>query len=422
MKNILLIEDNKATANLLVQEIRYQIPDVNVLISYTYKEALKYILDKSIKIDFAIIDLNLPDVDDGEIVKLVLSKGIKSIVYSAALNQDLILDILQDGIIAFIEKGGKTSINSLIRHLKTSLKTNEINILIVDDSTVQLNLLKDIVEEIGFNVYVSKDGLEGYKFLETHPEIKFSLVLTDYNMPNVDGVEFTLKLRKKYTIEELGIIVLSGSDLEDISTKFLKIGANDFINKPYKKIEIKTKINTALESLSLFEEIRDMANKDFLTGAYNRRFFYDSGTAIFLKAKREKRDICIAMLDIDKFKNINDTYGHDIGDVAIKEVSRILNQILRKSDLMARFGGEEFCVLLENISLEDTTHLFEKIRDTFEKNIFTIADIEVQFTVSIGVFYGIQNTLDDMIKIADNGLYFCKQNGRNQVAINKLEI
>jgi len=422
MKNILLIEDNKATANLLVQEIRYQIPDVNVLISYTYKEALKYILDKSIKIDFAIIDLNLPDVEDGEIVKLVLSKGIKSIVYSAALNQDLILDILQDGIIAFIEKGGKTSINSLIRHLKTSLKTNEINILIVDDSIVQLNLLKDIVEEIGFNVYVSKDGLEGYKFLETHPEIKFSLVLTDYNMPNVDGVEFTLKLRKKYTIEELGIIVLSGSDLEDISTKFLKIGANDFINKPYKKIEIKTKINTALESLSLFEEIRDMANKDFLTGAYNRRFFYDSGTAIFLKAKREKRDICIAMLDIDKFKNINDTYGHDIGDVAIKEVSRILNQILRKSDLMARFGGEEFCVLLENISLEDTTHLFEKIRDTFEKNIFTIADIEVQFTVSIGVFYGIQNTLDDMIKIADNGLYFCKQNGRNQVAINKLEI
>jgi diguanylate cyclase (GGDEF)-like protein len=240
-------------------------------------------------------------------------------------------------------------------------------------------------------------------------------------MPNVDGVEFTLKLRKKYTIEELGIIVLSGSDMEDISTKFLKIGANDFINKPYKKIEIKTKINTALESLSLFEEIRDMANKDFLTGTYNRRFFYDSGTAIFLKAKREKRELCIAMFDIDKFKSINDTYGHDVGDVAIKEIAKILNQTLRKSDLMARFGGEEFCVLLENISLEDATNLFEKIRNTFENNLLIIGDIELRFTVSIGVFYGINDTLDDMIKIADNGLYFCKNNGRNQVAINQIE-
>lgn len=422
MKNILIIEDNKTTASLLLQEITYKIPNVNVLISYTYKEALKYILDKNTQIDFAIIDLNLPDVEEGEIVKLVLSKEIRSIVYSAALNQDLILNILQDGIIAYIEKGGSASINSLIRHLKTSLKTNEINILIVDDSSVQLNLLKSMVEEIGFNVYTAKDGLEGYQFLEDHPEIKFSLVLTDYNMPNVDGVEFTLKLRKKYTLEELGIIVLSASDMEDISTKFLKIGANDFINKPYKKIEIKTKINTALESLSLFEEIRDMANKDFLTGTYNRRFFYDSGTAIFLKAKREKRELCIAMFDIDKFKNINDTYGHDVGDIAIKEIAKVLNQTLRKSDLMARFGGEEFCVLLENITLEDATNLFEKIRDTFEKNLVIIDDIQIQFTVSIGVFYGIQDTIDEMIKVADNGLYFCKNNGRNQIAINKTEV
>ncbi len=88
---------------------------------------------------------------------------------------------------------------------------------------------------------------------------------------------------------------------------------------------------------------------------------------------------------------------------------------------MARFGGEEFCVLLENISLEDATNLFEKIRHTFEKNILTIGDIELTFTVSIGVFYGMKDTIDEMIKIADNGLYFCKANGRNQVAINKME-
>ncbi|MDD2698060.1 MAG: diguanylate cyclase [Arcobacteraceae bacterium] len=421
MKNILIIEENKTIANLLAQEIRYKIENINVLISHSYEEVLKYIFDKDTKIDFAILDLNFPDAKDGEIVKLTLAKNIRSIIYSASFNQDLILDILQDGIITYIEKGGNKSINTVIRHLQTALKTDETNILIVDNSIAQPSILKSMIEEIGFNVYTAKDGSEAYDFVENNPQIKFSLVLTHFNMPNIDGIELTLKLRKKYTIEELGIIVLSASDMEDISTKFLKIGANDFINKPYRKIEIKTKINTVLENLSLFEEIRDMANKDFLTGAYNRRFFYDSGTAIFLKAKREKRDLCVAMFDIDKFKNINDTHGHDIGDVAIKEVATILHQTLRKSDLIARFGGEEFCVLLENISREDAITLFEKIRDIFEKNILNVNNIEVRFTVSIGIFYGIQETIDDMIKIADNGLYFCKEHGRNQVAINKID-
>jgi len=122
------------------------------------------------------------------------------------------------------------------------------------------------------------------------------------------------------------------------------------------------------------------------------------------------------MFDIDKFKNINDTYGHDIGDIAIKEVAHILSSHLRESDLIARFGGEEFCVLLQDISKDDVIKLFTKIRKVFEDNIIQIDDLSISYTVSIGLCYGLEKTLEDMIKVADNGLYYCKNNGRNQIA------
>jgi diguanylate cyclase (GGDEF)-like protein len=126
------------------------------------------------------------------------------------------------------------------------------------------------------------------------------------------------------------------------------------------------------------------------------------------------------MFDIDKFKNINETYGHDVGDIAIKEVAKILHTSLRKSDLIARIGGEEFCVLLQNTNLQNAKSIFEKIRSMFENNIIYIDNIQLSYTVSIGVRYGLDETLEDMIKKADEQLYYCKEHGRNQVSISDI--
>jgi len=144
---------------------------------------------------------------------------------------------------------------------------------------------------------------------------------------------------------------------------------------------------------------------------------FESGTAIFLKARRKESPIAVAMLDIDKFKNINDTYGHDVGDIAIKEIKKILDKNLRTSDLMARFGGEEFCILLEEISLEDTQKVFEKIRKSFEENINDAERTEIAYTVSIGIEYAMADSLEEMVRLSDEALYFAKENGRNQVKI-----
>ncbi|MDA3908341.1 MAG: diguanylate cyclase, partial [Sulfurimonas sp.] len=200
--------------------------------------------------------------------------------------------------------------------------------------------------------------IEALKILEKNKNI--SLVLTDYEMPNMDGLELTFRLRKKYKKDQLGIIAISIVEEQNIISKFLKIGANDFINKKFTHNEIVTRINANLELLDLFGQIKDMANKDFLTGAYNRRYFFDTGNYIYTKSKRNKTPLAVAMIDIDKFKNINDKYGHDTGDVAIQETTKILNNNLRASDLMARFGGEEFCVLLEDITFENVRLLLRR--------------------------------------------------------------
>ena len=417
-RTVLIVDDDRVVLEILEAKLNQSIQNLTILKALTYKDGVKHILNKEIVIDAAVLDLNLPDVETGAIVDFAMKKNIPTIVLTGTMDETLKKALVKNDIVDYIIKGGKRGIDHAIVSVDRILKNKDINILLVDDSAVQLKIAQNILEKMKFNVTTAVDGLEAYGILQ-NSDIKFSLVLTDFNMPKMDGMDLTLKIREEYGKDELGVIVISANDTPEISSQFISVGANDFVNKPYTEIEVMTRINSNLELLELFQKTKDMANKDFMTGAYNRRFFFDSGQAIYGKAKREKKDICVAMFDIDKFKNINDTYGHDVGDVAICEVANILNENLRDSDLMARFGGEEFCVLLENISLEEVERLFEKIRAVFENNIIKINGLEIKFTTSIGICYGMEDDLEEMIKKSDDGLYYCKNNGRNQIAINK---
>jgi len=418
IKTILIVDDDPIIISLLRDKLLLKMKNLNILSAISYKEAVKHILDKTQDIDVSILDLNLPEVASGAIVEYAMKKNIPTLVLTASINDDLKNILLQNQILDYIIKGGKRGIDHAVDSAIRVLKNQGKHILIVDDSSVQLSKTVSILERMKFKIVTATNGLEAYGILH-NSNIKFSLVLTDFNMPKMDGMDLTLKIREEFDKDELSVIVLSASDTPSLSSQFISVGANDFLNKPYSEIELITRINSNLELLELFEKTRDMANKDFMTGSYNRRYFFEVGQTIFAKAKRAQKEIAVAMFDIDKFKNINDTYGHDVGDVAIIEVANILNKHLRQSDLVARFGGEEFCVLLENITLDEIEVLFEKIRLVFEKNIIKVNNLEISFTTSIGICYGIEDDLESMIKKSDDGLYFCKNNGRNQIAINK---
>jgi len=166
-------------------------------------------------------------------------------------------------------------------------------------------------------------------------------------------------------------------------------------------------------------ELQELAYYDPLTGLPNRRFFFEHASLIFEEVKRYEKPLSLLIMDIDRFKKINDTYGHDVGDLVLKTFAGVLRGIVRKSDICARFGGEEFVVLLPNTDLEGARVLAERIRTAVAKNPVEHDSIVIVFTVSIGVSQyrkGMQN-IDELIKEADIALYRAKEGGRNRVEV-----
>ena len=419
MKKILIIDDSKTILNLLKNEVINTIKNAEVLLASSFKEANKVIRNCGGDVFVAVVDINLPDCKDGDAVLLTSSHHIPTIVLTGRDDETLKSLLLKKDVLDYVLKDSAKSIKYVANFVKKIVRNYDTTALVVDDSNLFRKAFRNDLEKLHINVITANDGQEALDIMSSTKE-NISLILTDFNMPKVDGVELTLKLREKYDKDTLAIIALSASDDENILSDFIKAGANDFVTKPHKFTELNVRVNANLDTLDLFQKTKDLANKDFLTGSYNRRYFFEAGEAILDKNDRKEKEIAVATLDIDHFKKVNDTYGHDVGDVAIQEIAKILNKNLRTSDLSARFGGEEYCILLEDISIDDTQVLFEKIRSNFENNEINIKDLSLKYTVSLGIAYGKAKDLDEMIKVSDEALYEAKESGRNKVAIHRV--
>jgi diguanylate cyclase (GGDEF)-like protein len=163
------------------------------------------------------------------------------------------------------------------------------------------------------------------------------------------------------------------------------------------------------------KKFEEQSIRDYMTGAYNRRYFFEVTQKLLLKSKRKEKSVAIVMTDIDDFKYVNDTYGHSAGDLAIIQMKEIFEKNLRESDIFARFGGEEFCLFLDDISKKDVENLFEKIRKEFEVNVIISGYHKFSYTVSFGIAYGVLDSVEEMIQLADKALYKSKENGKNIV-------
>ena len=415
MKKVLVVDDSKTVLNMLKIEIEKH-NDIEPYFAEDYKQTVRLLREHQGKFHAALLDLNLPDAPNGEVVGLANSHNIPTVVLTGKVDDKTQENLLKKDVIDVILKNDPASIKFAVKAISRTLKNYDTTVLLVDDSKVYRSILIKSLEKIKLNVIQATNGEEALNILEDSAN-NITLVITDYEMPKMNGLELTFKIREKFKKDQLGIIVISSAEEQNVVSKFLQFGANDFINKPFTDNDIVTRVNSNLELLDLFGQIKDMANKDFLTGAYNRRYFFDSGESIYGKNKRKKSSLAVAMIDIDKFKNINDTYGHDIGDIAIQEVKKILDKNLRTSDLMARFGGEEFCILLEDITLENAKLLFEKIRKKFEENVIDADGTNISYTVSTGIYFGFADSLEEMIRLSDEALYTAKESGRNRVEI-----
>ncbi len=412
MAKILLVDDSKFIQAVVKESILEKL-EVEIISSYTYKQTDELI--KEHRFDIAIVDINLPDAQNGETIDLTIENKIPTIVLTGGMSKTLKKIIVRKNIVEYITKSDPQTIKYVSTAVARILNNKKTDVMIVDDSKTSRAIMSSYLQKLNINVVEATNGQEALDKLKGCKK-NLSLIITDNEMDVMNGMELTTKLREHYSKDQLAIIAISNAD-KSLASKFLRHGANDFIHKPFTYEEFSSRVNLNLELIDLFRKIKDTANKDFLTDLYNRRYFFERSKNKLSSAKQKNENISVVTVDIDHFKSINDRFGHDVGDIALKEAAYLIKKILRDSDLVARFGGEEFCILLENIELKELQNLMENLRSGFEKNIVKAGPAEFSYTVSIGAYYGLLDSVEDMLKISDENLYEAKNSGRNKVII-----
>jgi diguanylate cyclase (GGDEF)-like protein len=246
------------------------------------------------------------------------------------------------------------------------------------------------------------------------------MVITDLEMPEMDGITLTNEIRKKYSREQLAVIGISGAENGIHSARFIKNGADDFLRKPFCPEEFYCRITQNIESLNNITKIQHAANTDYLTDLSNRRAFFRNASQRIAEYIKRNVHYCLAVIDIDYFKKVNDNYGHDAGD----QILKLLALYMRKhfgAGLTARLGGEEFAVLLHGL---DSDQLYNKL-DDFRREIavssLPAGDTQISITISIGVVFDSKDELSTQMSEADSALYLAKDQGRNQIVISGSE-
>jgi diguanylate cyclase (GGDEF)-like protein len=384
-----------------------------VVAALTYADTRAAVEQAPTPFDIALVDVVLPDAPDGEAVGWLVEKGISCVVFTGVFSEDLRERLLAQRAIDYVIKDTPSSLDYLIGLVERLQRNRETKVLVVDDSKTARSYVCSLLKSYKFPVVEASSAEAGLKALEADPSIR--LVITDYYMPEMDGVEMVRRMRIKHAADTLAIIGVSSGGGSALSAKFIKHGANDFLNKPFLPEEFFCRVTQNVRMLDMVQRLTDMATRDALTGIHNRRYFFDVGAALFASAKREHLSLTAAIIDVDFFKDVNDTYGHDAGDKVLRHVAALLRRMCRQTDVVVRFGGEEFAILAVNMDTANVRPFFEGLRAAIESETVTHQKKSIPVTASFGVCHGAEATLEAMLKLADEALYRAKETGRNRV-------
>jgi len=299
-------------------------------------------------------------------------------------------------------------------------------VLIVDDDPLLCERLEALVESAGFQVRAVSNGAAALAALRKDGA---SIVITDLHMPDMDGLTLCRTVRAERFDRYIYMVLLTAQDAETVLLEGLAAGADDFVSKRVSPAQLIARLRTAQRILGLEQSLRNMieeksrlATTDALTGASNRRYFTRHLGREIQRSRRDGLDVSLLLLDIDHFKQINDRYGHAVGDEVLREFARRISASLpRKSDWHARLGGEEFAIVLGETAVRDATEVAEHVCKQIAGTAFTVSCGSIPVTVSIGVsgtevvLPPSEASVDHLLEIADRCLYASKDAGRNRV-------
>jgi diguanylate cyclase (GGDEF)-like protein len=406
--DILLVEDSVALSTLLIQRLEQE-TGARVFRCGSLEEARVKLTDQ--RFTLALTGLNLPDAPKGEILGLLAEHRVPVLVFTATFDADARKRYAEKKVIDYIVKDGNGTVDTVVKTVNRILTNGEFSVLVVDDARSARSGLVEILQRQNFRVTEAHSGRQALEFLES--DMVIDLVITDYHMPDMDGYELTRRIRQTRSSEDLRIVGVSSSTDRLLSASFLKAGASDFIYRPFVPEELQCRIDNNIETLKQLGRLRHLAERDYLTGLANRRYFFEKMRSIEAAAETGS----IALLDIDHFKAVNDTYGHDAGDRVLKQISDVLKELCgRPKHIAARLGGEEFAIYLRNADAFQAHSFCERIRKEIEDTTVATSGRDISVTVSIGVVeMEAGESIDNQLHAADQLLYMAKANGRNRV-------
>ncbi|MBI3269484.1 MAG: diguanylate cyclase [Planctomycetes bacterium] len=303
-----------------------------------------------------------------------------------------------------------------------SVEPKAYRILAVDDEAGNLDLLRRRLSRQGYEVPIASSASEAAaEIADRMPD----MVLLDINMPEVSGLDFLKQLRASPKTLLLPVIMVSALTDTDSIVTAIQDGANDYVTKPINLPVLLARMETHLKMAALVQHLETqtqilskLAALDYLTGIYNRRSMFDALEVELNRCRRSGRRLSVLMLDLDHFKRINDSHGHPAGDLVLREFASRAKQALRSTDILCRYGGEEFCVILPETETASALAAAERIRQAIGARSFMLESDEVTVTVSVGVASvppEFEGELTELLERADKALYRAKQGGRNRV-------
>ncbi|MCD4758271.1 MAG: diguanylate cyclase [Arcobacteraceae bacterium] len=413
--NILIVDDSKTILNRLKTSIENEL-GLKVYTATSMKECADLILKHKGDFTLALLDYNLPDAQNGEIISFINKFKIPSILLTGS-QLDKKDDIFKnENLIDYVLKNGSYAIDYTIAIVKRFILNAKIEILIIDDSKTFAAKMESLCKRYNLNTTVNYSAIDALETIKQRADIK--IVLVDYMMPIMDGLQFTMELRKSYKKDEVAIIALSGTSEKEIVASFLKYGANDFLYKDFTNEEFIARVNNNIEVIELFDYTQDKSKKDPLTGLFNKRYLLEIGRDIYERAVQKKSLFATVMIEIDEFNVLCDSYGHEAGDEVLFHVAQILNKHLNKDSIVARFGAEQFCVLFKNRAYAEVIQVFEEIQNIIKNTPLKIDDNIHHITVSIGGNITFTESLENMIDLADETLCNLKHKKIEKVIIN----
>lgn len=412
-QHVLLVEDSRMFSTALKYRLEKEL-GLCVTHCSSMAEVRAIFQSEAMEFALAVLDLNLPDAPNCEALDYVISKGIAPLVFTGSFSDATRDQILAKNVLDYVVKDSPAAIQQLVGAVDRILTSGKTQVLVVDSNPEHLQKQVNLIAKQRFQITAVETAAEALDILDNDNGI--DMVVCDLDLRDMDGFDLLREIRQRHGDDAVRVVGLSASEDRMVAARFLRAGADEYIQKPFLAEEFNSRIFHVAAIQKRVQLLHRIAARDYLTDIYNRRYFFEAGPRLVEQALRRNESMSIAILDIDHFKRLNDTYGHEVGDVVLKAVSRRLKHRIGDRHLLARLGGEEFGIIFNGLAVEEALNYCERLRKELAAQPIDADGEPLTITVSAGLAaISGRETFDNYLNAADQFLYMAKHAGRNCV-------